>query len=122
LTGKDISSTSGEMRDLWNPEFGGPTPTSVLRRFGYQKLHPSIQLAGTLLNRQDDAGNPISIPEEVAEAFIPMVVQDMYELYKEDPSLIPVLALPTVFGAGTQVHEDRPSQSLGFGRRLGINR
>ena len=122
LTGKDISSTSGEMRDLWNPEFGGPTPTSVLRRFGYQKLHPSIQLAATLLNRQDDAGNPISVPEEVAEAFIPMVVQDMYELYKEDPDLIPVLALPTVFGAGTQVHEDRPGQSLGFGRRLGINR
>ena len=64
-------------------------------------------------------GKPISVPEEVGKRFVPMVVQDIYEIAKDDPDLIPLSVLG-VFGFGLQTYEGKkPKRLRTLERRMG---
>lgn len=99
-TGEYKSATSGKEYTLGE----GYKPTTrydILLRQVESKLAPLPSFATTILKQQNYKGEPVSIPKEVAERFTPMVVTDMIELAKDDPSLMPLAGLAT-FGVGVQ--------------------
>jgi len=75
------------------------------------KASPLVQLGMTLMRREDPVGKPVDLtslnPYEntIINTFTPMITEDLLELMKEDPALIPVLMPLGALGAGIQVHE-----------------
>jgi len=48
---------------------------------------------------------PFSFTEESSRLFIPMVIQDTYDLAKDDPKLIPVMVPLAGLGMGLQTYK-----------------
>jgi len=67
----------------------------------------------SLIRREDPIGKPLNLTspnpfENVAlNTFTPMIMEDLYELIKEDPGLIPILMPLVTLGGSVQVHEER---------------
>ena len=51
-------------------------------------------------------GEDLKIEKEAMDRMIPMVIQDVVDIYKDDPSLLPLSALG-VFGVGLQTYEPK---------------
>ena len=109
------SSTTGKRFDLWKPKKGpyDPTHATVLGRFARGKVNPVIgfgismasgfkEMSGKSMNFRTT--NPFE--NSITQRFIPILVQDVYELAKEEPRLLP-LAIPAGFGMGIQVYGDQ---------------
>jgi hypothetical protein len=101
-TGKLISSTSGKVTTL-GKGYRALNRKEILGSFIESKEAPILSLATTLLKQRDISGKKIDIPKEIGNRFVPMIVQDAVELYKENPKLLP-LALLGVFGVGVQTY------------------
>jgi hypothetical protein len=108
------SSTTSNKYDLWNPKPGpyDPTHGSVLERFAWGKTHPVVNFALAILNgRKELSGEKMNFatmnPMEnaIAQRFIPIIWQDLYELSQENPKLLPVVGPPAMFGMGTQTYD-----------------
>lgn len=110
------SSVSGKTTEL-GKKYGSPTRLDILENFGESKLNPALSLAVGILKGKNVAGQLYNIPEEVAQRFVPLFLQDLKSVATENPNLIPgysdlglsntdfsrgVLALPGAFGAGIQ--------------------
>lgn len=104
LTGKEESSTSGKQYDLANPKFGQPTRLDVVSNFTQSKLSPMAGLIAALLKGKDPTGKPVQVSKELKDRFIPLFIQDVMDVYKDDPSLLP-LGLPAAFGTGMQTYK-----------------
>ena len=105
VTGKYISSTTGKEMTL-GEGYKPMTRADIFQRFIEGKLAPIPSFIVTLMKQQDAQGKPVSIPKEIGERFVPMVSQDIYDLAKEDPSLIPA-GLVNIFGVGVQTYQDK---------------
>ena len=105
VTGKYISSTTGKEMTL-GEGYKPMTRADIVQRFVEGKLAPIPSFIVTLMKQQDAQGKPVSIPKEIGERFVPMVLQDIYDLAKEDPSLIPA-GLVNIFGVGVQTYQDK---------------
>src|SRR3990167_1311013 len=105
VTGKYISSTTGKEMTL-GEGYKPMTRADIFQRFIEGKLAPIPYFIVTLMKQQDAQGKPVSIPKEIGERFVPMVLQDIYDLAKEDPSLIPA-GLVNIFGVGVQTYQDK---------------
>lgn len=111
LTGNYKSSTSGKETDLYNPKGPyDPTALGTIGRFAWGKSHPAVNFAIGLLNAQKELSgekmnfttmNPMD--NAVTQRFIPIILQDLYELSQEEPELLPVM-IPAAFGMGTQTY------------------
>lgn len=108
LTGKTTSSTSGLSTGLRKNlvagkvdkpagEFGGQTVGSVLTDFAANRLAPVPSMAVNLLFNRSYGDEDFGITSELADKVVPIMVQDIYELAQEDPSLVP-LAIPAGTG------------------------
>lgn len=75
----------------------------VSRQIRY-KLAPAASFVWDMLGGIDEKGNPISVPKEIGERFVPMVLQDLYDLMEDDPDLLPLGILP-IFGVGMQTYK-----------------
>lgn len=107
------SSTSNRRYDLWNPR--GPYDPSHLTiggRFLRGKLNPVLGFAWSLFDAQKEMSgqkmnfstmNPME--NAIAQRFIPILMQDIYQLAKEQPELLP-LAIPGALGMGIQTYEE----------------
>lgn len=102
-TGEYISATTGMKKNL-GEGYTTPSRYDILLRQVESKEAPMFSLATSILRQRDYRGEPVSIPKEVGEMFVPMVVQDMTELAKSDPDLMPLGAL-AVLGFGVQTFE-----------------
>ena len=101
-----VSSTTGKEFTL-GEGYKPMTRAQIVQRQIESKLAPPTSFAWALLKQQDIAtGKPINVPKEIAKRFVPMVMQDIYDLYKEDPSLIPLGGLG-MFGVGLQTYGPR---------------
>lgn len=56
-------------------------------------------------------GQPFEVKQEIIKRLIPMFIQDMAELYKDDPSSIP-FGIPAFFGAGLQTYGGTEKNNL----------
>jgi hypothetical protein len=113
ITGKYISSTTGKEMTL-GEGYKPMTRLDIVQRFLEGKLAPIPSFVITLLKQQDQAGEPVNVLKEIAERFVPMAMQDMYDLSQENPALMPA-GLLTLFGIGVQTYKGKGSnQGWGF--------
>lgn len=102
ITGEYISSTTGKLVTL-GEGYKPLTRWDILWRQVESKEAPVASFITTLLKQQDYSGEPVSVTKEIAERFTPMVAASFYDLWKEDPELLP-LGLLGVFGMGIQTY------------------
>lgn len=105
VTGKYISSTTGKEMTL-GEGYKPMTRADITQRFFEGKLAPIPSFVVELAKGKDFTGEDINIPDEIAVRFVPMVMQDMYDLAQDNPGLLP-LGLATIFGVGVQTYEEK---------------
>jgi hypothetical protein len=101
-TGKLVSSTSGKITTL-GEGYRALNRKEILGSFIESKEAPILSLATTLMKQRDISGKKIDIPTEIGNRFVPMIIQDAIELYKDNPKLLP-LAILGAFGVGVQTY------------------
>ncbi len=101
MSGTTTSSASGE-ENVLGEGFQAETGTDVAQRFMVNKLHPVLKFAYDLWDASEY--KPFHFGDRVAQMFVPLIVQDVIELAKKDPSLLPLIA-PIGLGMGAQTYE-----------------
>jgi hypothetical protein len=99
-----MNNVAGHMNKGTVPGPFENTPVGVVGHFLRGKEAPLVSLAHDILAGKDFAGKPVDMKamnmnNPLAKRFIPMFVQDMIDVYKEDPSQIPN-GMKIIFGAG----------------------
>jgi hypothetical protein len=98
--GGATSSASQEFKKF-GEGFQAETQLSNAQRFISNKFNPVAKFAYDLANATQY--NPFHVGDRMAQLFVPLVIQDINELAKEDPSLLPWMA-PIALGMGTQTY------------------
>ncbi len=107
LTGEVVSSTSGRKIKL-GEGYKPLTRLDIAQRFMEYKTAPVVSFAIGLLRGKGFQGEKYNLPSEFAKRFIPMVISDMVDLYKDDPESMPLAALGA-FGVGIQTYSRKPT-------------
>lgn len=101
-TGKYVSTTTGKETTL-GEGYKPMTRFDILWRQIESKEAPIASFITALLKQQDYQGKPISVTNEIKQRFTPMLLSDLYDMYKDNPELLPI-GLLGVFGVGTQTY------------------
>lgn len=105
ISGKYISSTTGKEMTL-GEGYKPMTRADIVQHFFEGKEAPIPSFITTLMKGKDITGEDINIPKEIVLRFVPMVMQDMYDLAQDSPGLLPV-SLLVIFGMGVQTYEEK---------------
>jgi len=113
MAGGTTSSASNRFR-----KFGsGPTAEtakSTIERFGANKLNPVARFAYDFASASKR--QPFQVMDRTMQMYLPLVAQDAYEIYKEDPDLFPWL-LPIAHGWGSQIYGKEVNQGRFIDRK-----
>jgi hypothetical protein len=104
-TGEKISTTTGKQTELGSG-FGTPTRESIIMDFFKSKEAPILSLL-TRMSQGEHFGEPFRLGPEVIDRFIPMVIQDAFDLQREWGGKGIAMAAPAVFGVGSQTYGDQ---------------
>lgn len=96
------SSASGQVSEL-GQGFQAETRRDINDRFLTNKLHPVFKFANDILDASKR--QPFGVLDRTAQMFIPLLVQDVVELARENPKLLPLIA-PVALGMGTQTYSN----------------
>jgi hypothetical protein len=110
ITGEMISTTTGKVTKTGE----GYKPISrgeILGRGLEYKLAPVASFAVGIYRGRSAFGGPFDIPEEIGKRFVPMVMQDVIDLAKEDPELLPLATLG-FFGTGLQTYKAKEKEGV----------
>ena len=107
VTGEIVSSTSGKIITL-GEGYRPLTRLEIIGRFFEYKEAPVASFAMNLLRGKTLFGEEIEIPKEIGIRFVPMVMQDVYDLYQDQGILGLPLAPLGWFGVGLQTYESKP--------------
>jgi hypothetical protein len=113
ITGK-VVSTSGGKEIVLGEGYKPLTRLDIIQRSFEYKTAPVISFALDMLRGQSPFGEKLNIPKEIGLRFVPMMVQDFYDLAQEDPRLTPLI-IPAAFGTGTQTYEHQTKTKKGSG-------
>lgn len=103
-SGQYISTTSpnSQPKNLGEKR-GSITRYDIAMRQIESKEAPIASFVTDMLRQTDYRGEPVSVTKEIVDRFTPMVVNDIYEVWREDPQLVPFAAL-SGFGLGVQTY------------------
>ena len=108
VTGEHISSTTG-VKTTVGEGFKPLNRAEIISRFAQSKTAPTTSFVINALKGRGSLGQDFDLTEEVAGRFIPMVAQDMYDLYKDRGFEGIGMAIPAIFGVGIQTYSPSPS-------------
>lgn len=107
------STNSGERTSLNEGPFAPGGVGTLVRALFVNKLAPLASFGATILNRQEMGGRELNMTtinpfENTLTRTLanPIILQDLYDVMKEDPTLAPLL-IPDMFGQGIDVYEQR---------------
>ena len=110
VAGKMVSTTTGKVRKTGE----GYDPMSrgqILGRGLEYKLAPVASFAVGIYRGRSTFGGEFDIPEEIGKRFVPMVMQDVADLARDDPELLPLATLG-FFGMGLQTYKPRKKKGV----------
>lgn len=105
ISGKYINSSTGKEMTL-GEGYKPMTRADIVQRFLEGKLAPIPSFVVALMKQQDAQGEHVDVPKEIGKRFVPMIMQDLYDLAQENPELLPA-GLLSVFGIGVQTYQDK---------------
>jgi hypothetical protein len=103
--GYATSSTTGKkmmIGDESNPY--SPNRLDLLTRYFESKEHPTLSLILSAMRGTNAIGQPFNAPTEVLNRFIPMVLADAYDLYKEQGPIGLLGTIPAILGIPSQTY------------------
>jgi hypothetical protein len=106
MTGQIVSSTTGKTLTL-GEGYKPLTRLDIIQRFMGYKQAPVMSFVTDLLRGRTMFGEEIKIPKELGRRLVPMVIQDIYEVAMDDPTLLPLSALG-IIGFGVQTYGKKP--------------
>ena len=109
MTGQLVNSTTGVVATT-GEGYKPITRLDILSRFVESKTAPVTSFAIELLKGQTQLGLPVDLKAEIAQRFIPMVLQDMSDLYQERGFEGLPMGIPAVFGVGVQTYAPTPAE------------
>uniref|UniRef100_A0A6M3K7I0 Uncharacterized protein n=1 Tax=viral metagenome TaxID=1070528 RepID=A0A6M3K7I0_9ZZZZ len=110
ISGKYKSSTTGKIMTL-GEGYRPLTRLEILQRQVESKEAPVFSFITELLKGQTFEGKKINIPKAVGLRFVPMVVQDLYDIIKDNPEATAVMLLAP-FGVGVQTYKRKPGKKF----------
>jgi|SRR5215471_4476018 len=120
--GRMKSTTTEQEYNLFDPKFGRSTRADVLSRFFRSKTNPIINFGwGLLAGQKELSGKPMNFTSvnplggkgenlfdnSIAQRFIPMLLQDVYDLYQDEttpPQEKALAAFLASVGMGSQTY------------------
>jgi hypothetical protein len=128
MSGQKVNS-DGEVSDLTTGKFGAPNRADVVGSFLKNKEAPVVSFAHDLLTGKDRDGNelnvknPQNIGSDVGKMFVPLVAQDMFDLYNDQGAKGVAKGLgPSVFGVSVQTYKPKPPKGKSeFGGEFNSN-
>lgn len=106
ITGKYTSTTSGKTKKL-GEGYKPLTRYDIILRQIESKEAPIPSFITAILRQQDYIGQPVSVKDEIIKRVTPILAQDIYEMAKTNPELLP-LQIPAFFGVGVQTYSQTP--------------
>lgn len=106
LMGKTTSSVSGKTHSLTTGKFGMPTRASVFGNFMKNKLAPVPSFIWSWMEGKAFDGQPFDAKNEAMQRVVPIVTQDLYDIWKDNPELLPGLFASgsAMIGGGVQTY------------------
>jgi hypothetical protein len=101
ITGHETSSNTQKDFEL-GVGYRPFTRGSALQQFGSNKLNPFAKFGYDLLFATER--QPVHMLDRTAQMFVPLVHQDLLELLKSDPYLLPLM-IPVAGGMGLQTYD-----------------
>jgi len=104
LSGKSTSSSTGKVTVLGE----GYKPTTrfdIIANLAQGKESPIASFVTDLLKGQDFQGKPITVGGELYNKLLPMTVTSLWEIYQDDPTLLPA-GIFGAFGLGLQTYSN----------------
>jgi hypothetical protein len=106
------SSATGKVSKL-GEGYKADTQADVIENFFRNKLAPIPATTWNFLKGKDATGKEVTIKGEVAKNTIPLVFQDIAEVYKsEDAATTAAYTIPAMFGAGIQTYGSGKEESF----------
>jgi hypothetical protein len=103
--GYATSSTTGRKMMLGDESTPyAPTRLDLLTRFFESKEHPTLSLILSAMRGTNQIGQPFDLAPETLNRFIPMVLADGYDLYKEHGPVGLLGLMPAILGIPTQTY------------------
>lgn len=105
VTGEKISTITGKETTL-GEGYNAPTRESIIMDFFKSKEAPLTSFL-TRAAQGERYGEAFNLPVELIDRFIPMVISDAYDLYREKGVKGLAMGAPAPFGVGLQTYGDQ---------------
>lgn len=116
LSGETESSETNK-KTMLGKSFNADTRKGIIGKFLENKLSPVGSFIDVLLTGKDFQGQPINVQNEITNRFTPMLINDLIDIYKDDPNHLP-LGIGSALGMGTQTYKTKPKKLSAFSFRM----
>ena len=106
VLGQTKSSTTGKIRKVGGSGYKPLTRGEILGRHIEYKEAPLASFVHNWMQDTSGISERFSLKREASEKLVPIVAQDIWDLYIDDPDSLPI-GLFAIFGVGVQTYERR---------------